>query len=62
MSSPYHEPSKLEGQPDQIDDAVRKEIGIQEAVVALPPLPVKDGGLRAWLQVVGCFLVFCNVW
>lgn len=29
---------------------------------ATPPPPVQDGGTRAWLQVVGSFLVFTNLW
>lgn len=32
----------------------------------LPPIapaaPTQDGGNRAWLQVAGSFLVFCNLW
>jgi len=33
------------------------------AVTALtPPPPVQDGGTRAWLQVVGSFLIFTNLW
>ncbi len=26
------------------------------------PAPEADGGLRAWLQVAGSFLVFSNLW
>ncbi|KAK0280032.1 hypothetical protein LTR35_008182 [Friedmanniomyces endolithicus] len=29
---------------------------------ATPPAPVADGGVRAWLQVAGSFLVFSNLW
>lgn len=25
-------------------------------------IPTQDGGLRAWLQVLGSFLVFSNIW
>jgi hypothetical protein len=62
MSSSYYEASKAVEQPVEIDDAMNKEVAIEQDVVSLPPPPVTDGGLRAWLQVMGCFLVFFNVW
>ena len=62
MSNAYHEASNIAVQPAGIGEALEKEIAIEEDVVSLPRPPVKDGGLRAWLQVVGCFLVFFNVW
>ncbi len=62
MSTAYHEGSKIALQPAQIEDALEKEVAIRQDVVSLPPAVVKDGGLRAWLQVLGCFLVFFNVW
>ncbi|RMZ77130.1 hypothetical protein DV737_g4548, partial [Chaetothyriales sp. CBS 132003] len=31
-------------------------------VVATPVEPVQDGGVRAWFQIVGSFLVFSNLW
>jgi hypothetical protein len=60
MSHVHDDVSKEGSKAAEIDDALGKEITIQEATVSLPP-PV-DGGFRAWLQVVGCFLVFFNVW
>ncbi|KAK5136861.1 hypothetical protein LTR08_001783 [Meristemomyces frigidus] len=27
-----------------------------------PPTPLEDGGSRAWLQVLGSFIVFSNLW
>ncbi|TKA32936.1 hypothetical protein B0A50_01162 [Salinomyces thailandicus] len=37
-----------------------------EEAPPLPPVvsspPIQDGGTRAWLQVVGSFLVFANLW
>lgn len=37
---------------------------INEKAVAqvAPPAPTQDGGSRAWLQVLGSFLVFSNLW
>ncbi|EXJ81411.1 hypothetical protein A1O3_07703 [Capronia epimyces CBS 606.96] len=32
------------------------------AIVPPPPSVAPDGGVRAWLQVLGCWLVFFNVW
>ncbi|KAJ4554055.1 hypothetical protein HRR78_002459 [Exophiala dermatitidis] len=39
------------------------EVPIEEkALSPPPPSAVPDGGIRAWLQVLGCWLVFFNVW
>lgn len=62
MSSSYPEVLKIEAQATQLDDALSKEVAIQQETISLPPPSLKDGGFRAWLQVVGCFLVFFNVW
>ena len=62
MSTPYHEGSKIAVQPALVGEDFEKEVAIEQDVVSLPPSAVKDGGLRAWLQVLGCFLVFFNVW
>jgi hypothetical protein len=56
------EASRIGGPPVEADGAEEKAVAIEEDVISLPPTPVKDGGLRAWLQVLGCFLVFFNVW
>ena len=32
------------------------------AIQVTPPPPALDGGSRAWIQVVGSFLVFSNLW
>ena len=47
---------ETESQAEVIDDkAVAQVLGV-------PVDPVQDGGTRAWLQVVGSFLVFSNLW
>ncbi|KAJ9605166.1 hypothetical protein H2200_010556 [Cladophialophora chaetospira] len=61
MSIPYHDTSKIAIQPAQLSEALEKPDAIEQDVIPVPPPPLKDGGLRAWLQVVGCFLVFFNV-
>lgn len=33
-----------------------------EVIPVSPTVPVKDGGIRAWLQIIGAFFVFTNVW
>lgn len=51
----------IESEPVQIPPLI--DIPIEEkANVLPPPAPPPDGGLRAWLQVLGCYLVFFNVW
>ena len=51
----------LESKTVQIPPLV--DIPIEEkANILPPPIPPLDGGLRAWLQVLGCYLVFFNVW
>ncbi|KAK5110976.1 hypothetical protein LTR85_000686 [Meristemomyces frigidus] len=45
-----------------------ESVSTTEAIGDVPPTPVtaaaplQDGGSRAWLQVVGSFLVFVNLW
>ncbi|ETI29208.1 hypothetical protein G647_01661 [Cladophialophora carrionii CBS 160.54] len=62
MSTQSHDSLRVGVKPAEIDGALSKEIPVEDEVVSLPPAPFKDGGLRAWLQVFGCFLVFFNVW
>ena len=63
MARPGNEVSKLgiealPVEPDTPVDIEEKRI----VPVTLQPVVVPDGGLRAWLQVFGCWLVFFNVW
>ncbi|KAK1064138.1 hypothetical protein LTR74_008918 [Friedmanniomyces endolithicus] len=44
--------------PSQTDSTIEKI----PVTPATPPAPVADGGVRAWLQVAGSFLVFSNLW
>ncbi|KIW80440.1 hypothetical protein Z517_07056 [Fonsecaea pedrosoi CBS 271.37] len=63
MSNSQHDNSKTINEAIPIDAPRSKEVAIEAtAVVSLPPVTLQDGGLRAWLQVIGCFLVFFNVW
>ncbi|RMD44202.1 hypothetical protein DV735_g896, partial [Chaetothyriales sp. CBS 134920] len=48
--------SRTERLDDDEKDSVR------QVVMGLPPEPSVDGGARAWLQIVGSFLVFSNLW
>jgi hypothetical protein len=51
----------IESEPASVPPLV--DVPIEEkANVLPPPAPPPDGGLRAWLQVLGCYLVFFNVW
>ncbi|OAP62109.1 hypothetical protein AYL99_04312 [Fonsecaea erecta] len=63
MSDPRRDTSKTEVDAIPIDAPTSKEFELEATtVVSLPPTTLTDGGLRAWLQVIGCFLVFFNVW
>jgi MFS family permease len=42
-------------------EAVNEKAAAQVMDTPVPP-PVQDGGTRAWLQVLGSFLVFGNLW
>lgn len=51
------------------DEAIPLDLGAVvdiavEEDASIPPVPggMPDGGVRAWLQVLGCWLVFFNVW
>ena len=49
---------------DKIESPVLSEEDALETVVTplTPPAPTTDGGTRAWLQVLGSFIVFGNLW
>lgn len=44
------------------DIAVDRESEDETPTGLTPPAPEIDGGLRAWLQVLGSFVVFGNLW
>ncbi|RVX67410.1 hypothetical protein B0A52_08763 [Exophiala mesophila] len=76
MSSPHHDyksnqdvendsthPPLPDAPTEEKESVGASQVPIQPPTV-IPPAPAtaKDGGLRAWLQVLGCWLVFFNVW
>jgi hypothetical protein len=40
-----------------MDGSESKELGAPD-----PVIHVKEGGVRGWLQVLGAFFIFFNVW
>lgn len=48
----------------EVVDRSDNEPGIKKDVETAEDtqLPIQDGGIRAWLQVLGSFLVFSNIW
>ena len=51
------QPSPLDTSPERASlDAAK------EASTSSPPDPVPNGGLTAWLQVLGSFFLFFNSW
>lgn len=58
--------SNLEGSEDvERLEAITKTVSAapSETLPSTPqPVPVKDGGLRAWLQVLGSFIMYFNLW
>ncbi|KAI1614256.1 MFS transporter, MCP family, solute carrier family 16, member 10 [Exophiala viscosa] len=65
MARPGNEVSKLGIEALPVEPDTPEDIAIEEkriVPVTLQPIVVPDGGLRAWLQVFGCWLVFFNVW
>ena len=53
-------PNKDDGTDSVFDENIAATTPTDAATPSLPPL--QDGGTRAWLQVVGSFLVFSNLW
>lgn len=50
--------------PVDNDDSSAETLKLQTIIPAIPetiPIATQDGGTRAWLQVVGSFLVFSNL-
>ena len=63
MTSRAHGDEKADIEANTIHPPPLIDVPIEEkASVLPPPAPPPDGGLRAWLQVLGCYLVFFNVW
>lgn len=42
--------------------AVNTAVSADEKNSTPTTAPVKEGGIRGWLQVIGAFLIFFNVW
>lgn len=63
-SNPVKDDGKTDVHEEITENSVlSQEEAIEKAITPLtPPPPVIDGGLRAWLQVLGSFLVFSNLW
>lgn len=51
------DPERISRTPSPDEDALERS-----PTPLVPPPPTIDGGPRAWLQVVGSFLVFGNLW
>lgn len=64
MAYPEQEVAKMGVETISVHDSPNAlEVPIEEkALSPPPPSAVPDGGIRAWLQVLGCWLVFFNVW
>jgi hypothetical protein len=65
MTKPGTDVSRLGIETLPGDPANPVDVAIEEkAIIPAAPQPfvVPDGGVRAWLQVLGCWLVFFNVW
>jgi MFS family permease len=63
-SSKASDESKVEAAVDNIEakELSADERTLQAVTPVTPPPPVQDGGTRAWLQVLGSFIVFINLW
>lgn len=47
-------------EPDPLEHAIEHDLDPQRTQSTLPPPP--DGGLHAWLKVVGGFFIYINIW
>ena len=56
-----HHPSTKNAQ-DHIVIADGMGTGPSEIAAASPVPEIQDGGFRAWLQVLGCFFLWFNLW
>ncbi|KIX00462.1 uncharacterized protein Z518_10602 [Rhinocladiella mackenziei CBS 650.93] len=63
MSYPANDVSKIGVESIPVEPPAAVDVAIEEKAIITPPPPsAPDGGIRAWLQVIGCWLVFFNVW
>lgn len=56
------EPQKIEASPVDTPPERASLDTAKEASASSPPDPVPNGGLTAWLQVLGSFFLFFNSW
>lgn len=68
-AEPQDTADKFDTEKDEAHDAIKSATSTesidpvdQTATTLTAPPPVQDGGSRAWLQVLGSFLVFSNLW
>ncbi|KAK3623381.1 hypothetical protein LTR56_021653 [Elasticomyces elasticus] len=59
LESGKHDVEEISNAADGPTDPAMEKIPVTPMS---PPAPVQDGGVRAWLQVAGSFLVFANLW
>lgn len=56
----YHEEDTIVAPGGEASQAL--DIPDQNLEIDVPTPHQEDGGKRAWLQVVGSFLIFVNIW
>jgi len=61
-----HQHGEKQTEPGLCNEPVVEDAQQQVALALVDSIraadPVPDGGLTAWLQVVGCFILFFNSW
>lgn len=47
---------------DAAATAAKNDVSANEKNSPPAAVPVKEGGIRGWLQVIGAFFIFFNIW
>lgn len=47
---------------DAAATAAKNNVSADEKNYPPAAVPVKEGGIRGWLQVIGAFFIFFNIW
>ncbi|KAK4495239.1 hypothetical protein PRZ48_013568 [Zasmidium cellare] len=62
LETKQQDATDMDSEKAHIPSTLDKKLATETTTPVTAPPPLQDGGTRAWLQVLGSFLVFANLW